>query len=73
MNYGLILCIGAMKKSLRRLQVVQNKALRVCLLAGRYESNYRLHVTVKTLPVQLQLKRDFYMQMHNRVYSLKCI
>lgn len=33
MNYGLVFCIGATQTSMNSLQVVQNRALRVCLLA----------------------------------------
>lgn len=66
MNYGLIFCICAKKKSLKRVQVAQNKALRISLLAQRYESNYILHLRTKTLPVDLRLKRDLYLHMFNQ-------
>lgn len=66
LNYGGLLCIGASKMDISRLQKVQNRGLRICLCADRYTSNLTLHTVANVLPVKLRMKLDAYNCMYKR-------
>lgn len=66
-NYGNVLCFGAPKVSLGRLQKLQNRALRVCHCASRYTSNYELHLISGVLPIALRRKLDLLKIMYFRM------
>lgn len=68
-NYGGILCIGAAKTLLARLQKCQNRALRICFCANRYTSNIRLHMDANVLPLFLRRKLDVYKTKYVRMLS----
>lgn len=61
-----MLCMGASKATLSRLQKLQNRALRICYIVNRYTSNYELHSNAGTLPVALRRKLDLYKLMYKR-------
>lgn len=50
-----------------KIQKVQNRALRICGLAGRYTSNLTLHRHFKVLPIMLRCKLDILVAMHKRL------
>lgn len=66
LNYGNVLCTGASKVAVSRLQKLQNKALRICYCANRYTSNLELHTKAGVLPIILRRKLDLYKIMYNR-------
>lgn len=67
LNYGGMLCLGAPKVSLSRLQKLQNRALRICLCVNRYTSNVQIHVLSKVLPLHLRRKLEIYRCMYKRM------
>lgn len=69
LQYGLVFSLNANKKNAIRLQRLQNKALRVCLLADRYPSNWNLHMMAGGLPVVLRTQIELLMLMFNRLKS----
>lgn len=70
LGYGYVLCIGAQKNVLNRLQKLQNRALRVCFCASRYTSNFELHLKTHILPVSLRGKLELYKIMYKRMQAL---
>lgn len=60
LQYGLIFSMNALQQYKQKLQVVQNRALRICCLAGRYVSNYSLHQRHHVLPISLHTKLDLF-------------
>lgn len=69
--YGGILCLGASKMNLARLQKLQNRALRICYCASRYTSNIKLHTDANVLPLYLRRKLDIYKSMYSRMLELE--
>lgn len=67
LNYGSLLCFGASKSDLAKLQKVQNRALQICWCADRYTSNLRLHRDTNILPYGLRMKLETYKMMFNRM------
>lgn len=68
LNYDSLLCLGASKHDLTKLQKVQNRALRICLCADRYTSNLKFHIDANVLPVSLRMKLDTYKCMYRRYW-----
>lgn len=69
LNFGGMLCLGAPKTSLSRLQKLQNRALRICLCGDRYTSYIQLHVTSNVLPLYLRRNLEIYKCMYLRMLS----
>lgn len=68
-NYGNVLCLGAPKVSLRRLQKLQHRALRVRHCADRYTSNNELNLISGFLPLALRRKLDLLKIMYFRMLN----
>lgn len=66
LNYGNILCLGALSSLLSRLQKTQNRALCICHCANRNTSNINLHVKSKVLTLFLSRKLEVYKCMYKR-------
>lgn len=64
LEYGDVFCCGGTKKLLSRLQVVMNKALRICFRSKRDDSNYFNHLKGKVLPLYLRRKCSILRLMH---------
>lgn len=56
LEYGDIFCCGVTKKLQYRIQIVMNKALRICFRSKREDSNYYNHLKAKVLPLHLRRK-----------------
>lgn len=67
LNYGGIVCLGAKKQELEKLQKLQNRALRICYSATRYTSNVSLHTRANVLPLFLRRKYELYNVMYKRL------
>lgn len=72
-NYGGMLCTGASKLDLSRIQKFQNRALRVCTYANRYTSNISLHRDTNVLPLYLRRKLETYKLMYSRMLNAEQI
>lgn len=70
LNYGGMLCLGAAKSHLARLQKLQN---RICHCASRYTSNIKLHTISysNVLSVYPRRKLDVYKCMFGRMMELE--
>lgn len=66
LQYGLLFTMCALKGEHAKIQRVQNHALRICGLAGRYVSNLTVHKHFKVLPIMLQCKLDIMISMYKR-------
>lgn len=73
LQYGLVFCQHTRNGPIKRLQRLQNKALRIVYLANRYVSNKELHTKAKVLPIVLMMKRDTYIQMFHKVKRLSTV
>lgn len=58
LHYDSLLCLGAPKLSLSKLQRVRNRALRISLCADRYTTNLKLHQDSNVFPLSLRMKLD---------------
>lgn len=58
LQYGLVFSTNALQQYRQKLQLVQNRALRICCLANWYVSNYSLHQQHHVLPIRLRSKLD---------------
>lgn len=56
MQYGLLVTLNCTQSEQGKIQKLQNRALRICLLAGRYVSNLTLHNCCNVLPIALRCK-----------------
>lgn len=73
LQYGLVFKMNALRQHRQKLQVVQNRALRICCLANRYVSNYTLHQRHHVLPISLRAKLDLSVLMFKVIRrSIKC-
>lgn len=50
-KYSCLLYLNA-KKDKNHIQWLQNKALRICMMAGIYDSNLHLHRMAKVIPIE---------------------
>lgn len=64
LDYGDMLYIGASKKDLRSLQLIQNRALRIVNLAPRYTSNLTLHQKYNVLPLYIRRNNNLLKMVH---------
>lgn len=69
LEYGDIFCCGVTKKLQYKLQVVMNKALRICFRSNREDSNYFNHLKAKVLPLHLRRKCSILKLMYAITYS----
>lgn len=65
-EYGDIFCCGLTKKMLQKLQVVMNRALRICFKSKREDSNYENHLKAKVLPLHIRQKSSILRLMFAR-------
>lgn len=61
--------LGVPKKLLYKIQVVMNKALRICYRSKREDSNYYNHLKAKVLPLHLRRKCSILKLMFSNVDS----
>lgn len=66
LQYGSLLNIGITKAGRQRIQKMQNRALRICLLMDRYTSNLTLHKEAKVIPIHLRSK----LEMHKLMFHI---
>lgn len=66
LQYGLVFTGNVTQKYQDRLQVIQNRALRICSLAKRYVSNISLHLH-HVLPMMLRFRMDLLILMYKVV------
>lgn len=69
LQYGLVFALNALQSDQKKLQVIQNRALRVCTLSGRYATNLSLHITHNVLPIALRIKLDLLVLIFKKVKS----
>lgn len=67
LQYGLVFSGSALPKERHKIQLLQNRALRVCGLSNRRRSNYSLHQEFRVLPINLRCKIDLLCLMHKSV------
>lgn len=67
LQYGLVFSVNALQKYRQKLQVIQNRALRICSLTNRYVSNYSLNQLHHVLPFNLRSKLDLLILMFKLV------
>lgn len=67
LQYGLVFSVNALQKYRQKLQVTQNRALRICGLATRHVSNYFLHQSQHVLPIILRCKLELLTLMFKKV------
>lgn len=68
LQYGLLFSLNAKQSVRLKLQKAQKRALRVCALAGRYESNLSLHKRFNVLPFALHCKMDLVLIMYKYIH-----
>lgn len=56
LEYGDVFCCCVTKRLQSKIQVVMNKALRICYKSKREDSNYYNHLKAKVLPLHLRRK-----------------
>lgn len=67
LEYGDVFCCGVPKKLLYKIQIVMNKALRICYRSKREDSNYHNHLKAKVMPLHLRRKCSILRLMHSVV------
>lgn len=72
LEYGDVFCCGLTKKLSQKLQVVLNKALRICFRSKREDSNYENHLKAKILPLHIRRKCSILRLMYGRARN-ECI
>lgn len=70
LQYGLVFALNALQSDRKRLQTLQNRALRICTLSDHYVSNLSLHTDCKVLPISLRTKLDLLVLMYKKVRRL---
>lgn len=65
LEYGDVFCCGATEKLLYKIQIVMNKALRICYRSRREDSNYYNHLKAKVLPLHLRRKCSILRLIHS--------
>lgn len=71
LNYGLVFSLNALPGMRSRLQVAQNRALRICGLTERGISNIELHRRFGVLPVALRCKLDLMILMFKKIRRIR--
>lgn len=64
LQYGSLLYLNASLKESKRIQKLQNRALRICLMADQYTSNLIMHREAGVLPIELRRKLELYKLMY---------
>lgn len=64
LDYGDVMYIGASKTDLRKLQLIQNRALRIVNLAPRYTSNISLHQKYNVHPLYVRRNNNLLKAVH---------
>lgn len=54
LEYGSLFCTGSNMSKLRRLQVLVNKSLRICLCLPRDSNVFKMHVEARILPLSIR-------------------
>lgn len=63
-DYGDVLYIGAPKSEVRKVQMLQNRALRIVKLATRYSSVTELHKAFSVLPLYMRRENNLLKLIH---------
>lgn len=68
--YGLVFALNSLHSDRKRLQTLQNRALRINALAGRYVTNLTLRTECKVLPIALRAKLALFDLMFQKTQNL---
>lgn len=66
-DYGAIMYLGAPKNELCKIQIIQNKTLRIIHLASRYTANVYLHQRFKVLVLFMRRDNNLLKMVHTYI------
>lgn len=69
LQYGLVFSVNALQSDRKKIQVLQNRALRICTQSTRYVTNHSLHTSCNVLPISLRIKLDLLILMFKKIHS----